>query len=664
MLVRVFIFLLLFLCLGSLTTLTSQNLVAQESALSELEQQAFQEVAAKLAPSLVQIETVGGREMIGGQLTATAASTGVVVSAEGYIITSSYHFLAEPESILVRLADGRRLPARMVSQDSVLMVTLLKIEAENLLVAKPAPQASIRVGQWAIGLGKTFDAAIPNITVGIVSALNRVWGKANVQTDAKVSPVNYGGPIANVSGEVMGILVPLSPQADGVTSGTEWYDSGIGFAVSLEKIRDNLSRMKQGKDLKPGLLGVSLKEGGAPGLPAKIEQVRFASPAQKAGLKAGDLVTRVDDKAINSKTDFQFALKPRYAGESVRLVVKRGEKTADFEIQLTDELPPYEPGFLGILPARENRLTQEPPKSGVGIRFIYQGSPAEKAGLTTDDRIVKLNEQSVTSVDDFRKQLRLSIPKTSVKLTVLRNGEEVTRELTLASPPRSVPSGLPAVLIPAVEESIEQEDLPQTGFISEELEELKHRYQAYVPEEYHPGYRYGLVLLLNGSGEDNSAATLKTWKQVCDERGLILLAPQPAEKTGWVVEELDFLKEFLELIQQKYRVDPQRIVVHGADEIGRMAIIFGFKNRKMVQGVILKNSLLPSRLPENRPGESLQLYLQSDANSPANQRLQKMLPLLDQKKYSYIREVLKDRQQAPSLEQTQLPLWIDSLDRL
>jgi len=157
--VRLALSALVLVCMGMLFLTASGAAAAQERSLSELEQQAFQEVAAKVSATIVQIQTVGGRELIGGQITATAASTGVVVTSDGYIITSSYHFLAEPDSILVRLADGRRLPAKQVAQDSVLMVTLLKIEADKLLVAEPAKQDSLRVGQWAVGLGKSYAAS-------------------------------------------------------------------------------------------------------------------------------------------------------------------------------------------------------------------------------------------------------------------------------------------------------------------------------------------------------------------------------------------------------------------------------------------------------------------------------------------------------------------------
>ena len=101
-------------------------------------------------------------------------------------------------------------------------------------------------------------ATAPNLAVGILSALDRIWGKA-IQTDAAVSPNNYGGPLVDIRGRVLGVLVPLSPEADDEMAGVEWYDSGIGFAVPLEHIQKVLPRLKKGEDLYPGLAGISLK---------------------------------------------------------------------------------------------------------------------------------------------------------------------------------------------------------------------------------------------------------------------------------------------------------------------------------------------------------------------------------------------------------------------
>ena len=104
----------------------------------------------------------------------------------------------------------------------------------------------MRVGQWAIAVGRTFESDRPNMAVGILSAVERIWGKA-IQTDAAVSPNNYGGPLVDIRGRVMGVLVPLSPEAAGEVAGMEWYDSGIGFAIPMEHIQPGLAAAEKGR---------------------------------------------------------------------------------------------------------------------------------------------------------------------------------------------------------------------------------------------------------------------------------------------------------------------------------------------------------------------------------------------------------------------------------
>src|SRR5262249_50853475 len=128
-------------------------------------------------------------------------------------------------------------------------------------VPAATPKDEIKVGHTSLAVGRTLNSAIdevPSVSEGIISAKDRIWGKA-LQTDAKVSPINYGGPLIDLTGRIQGILVPSSPRAEGETAGLEWYDSGIGFAIPLEDINRVLPRLKQGKDLKPGVIGVNMQ---------------------------------------------------------------------------------------------------------------------------------------------------------------------------------------------------------------------------------------------------------------------------------------------------------------------------------------------------------------------------------------------------------------------
>ena len=221
-------------------------LTAQPSdALNDATEQALKAASQRVAPTVVQIETTGGTEMIGmggrggmGFRKGVGPTTGLIVDADGYVISSAFNFAQKPASIMVAVPGrGDRLVADVVATDQTRMLTLLKIDATGLPVPAPTPKSDVRIGQWAVALGRALDAnpdRLPAMSVGVISALDRIFGKA-VQTDAKISPVNYGGPLVDLDGRVIGVLVPASPRGDSETAGVEWYDSGIGFAIPLDR---------------------------------------------------------------------------------------------------------------------------------------------------------------------------------------------------------------------------------------------------------------------------------------------------------------------------------------------------------------------------------------------------------------------------------------------
>ena len=299
-----------------------------------LEQQAFAAAVDRVAPAVVRIETVGGLERIGKVVFGTGPTTGLIVDKEGYIVSSQFNFSNKPASILVRMTDGTRKPAKLVATDHNRMIVLLKIETdEPLPVATIAALDEIRVGQWAIGVGRTYDVARPNMSVGIISALDRIWGKA-MQTDAAISPNNYGGPLVDIHGRVMGVLVPLSPQSANALAGMEWYDSGIGFAVPAEQIQAVLPRLRKGEDLRPGVIGIAPASKDLNTGEPIIGAVQPKSPAAKAGLKKGDRIVEIDGREIRRTADLKREISSRYAGDKIKLVVLRDKKRIENTLEL------------------------------------------------------------------------------------------------------------------------------------------------------------------------------------------------------------------------------------------------------------------------------------------------------------------------------------------
>src|SRR5262245_17805230 len=265
--------------------------------LHELQDQAKKAAVARAGPSVVAIETSGGTDIIvagpRGQkiLKGVGPTSGLVVDPDGYIITSAFNFANKPSSIFVSVAGQQeKFVAKVVATDQTRMLTLLKIDAKGLSVPTAAPKDKVRIGHTSLALGRTLVQNVdqpPSVSEGIISAVDRIWGKA-IQSDAKISPVNYGGPLVDLQGRVTAVLVPLSPNAEGETAGFEWYDSGIGFGVPMEDIFATLPRLKLGKDLKKGLLGVIMRSTDQYGTTPVIASVTPGSAAAEIDLKSGD----------------------------------------------------------------------------------------------------------------------------------------------------------------------------------------------------------------------------------------------------------------------------------------------------------------------------------------------------------------------------------------
>lgn len=644
----------------------SDTLLAQPKTgeLEAREEQAFRQAAGRVTPSLVRIETVGGLERVGQVLTGTGPTTGVIVSPDGYIISSAFNFASKPASILVTLFDGRRLPAVQVALDKVKMLTLLKVEADGLLPPEPAPRESFKVGQWAIALGKTLDET-PSVSVGIVSALGRIWGKA-IQTDAKISPVNWGGTLVDIQGRVLGILVPLSPQASGEVAGVEWYDSGIGFAIPLVDVYATLDRLKAGKDLHPGLLGITMKGHDLyEGLPT-IDRVRYGSPAQQAGFKPGDSIIELDGKKVQRLAQLRHVLGNKYAGETVAVTIRRQDEQLSRELILAETLIPYESAYLGLLPVRpEADHAAEP---GVTIRHVFADSPAASAGLARAERIVRFNGEEVLTPSALLDFISRQRPGDTAKLSVIAaEGAPEPREVevALASLPASVPTDLrPAPMAPRSRELADK--TLHLGRFTEKMPAHEHDYWAYVPEDYNPDYQYGLVVWLHPGGDTMEAAMIKSWQTLCDERGLILLAPKARQVAGWAPDEIEFIKDAVEEFQKNYSIDKSRVVLHAFGNAGPIAWLAAFKHRSLFHGLALVAAPLQAPPPDNEPDFRLQIHLTSGDADPLHRGMLATIKALREMKYPVVDVTIPDggHKYPPAEVVTGIATWIDLLDRI
>jgi len=644
---------------AALLALTFAPPLAQAGqSLAELEERAVKAAVAHVAPSVVRIETIGGLERVGQMLVGTGPTTGLVVDADGLIISSAFNFIQRPDSILVTLADGTRLPAKLVATDHSRMLVLLSVHpATPLAVAEAVPPEEIRVGQWAIAVGRTLSADAPNVSVGIVSALDRVWGRA-IQTDAKISPTNYGGPLIDVSGRVFGLLVPLLPDSVRTDSGVEWYDSGIGFAVPLSGINSALPRLAAGNDLYPGLLGIAMKAGDLISQAAEIAACRPHSPASEAGLRVGDMIVEINGKPVTRQAQFKQELNRHYAGDHVRLVITRAGERLEREIELAEKILPYEFPFAGILPLRP--LASKPAE--LTVRFVYPDSPAARAGIQPGDQILTLGGEPVKTAEQATQRLRSRVPGDKIAIGLVRDGQAISHEIELGRLPEDVPHELPAPHLPSEVKGAE----PAVGVVSLAFGESKSGCLAYVPTNYQSDLRYGVVIWLHGAAAEKQDDLVARWKLHCEAHDLILLAPKSANPEKWQPADVRTVHEALEELSKQYAIDPARVVVHGYEAGGTLAYLFAFGHADTVRGVAAVGTALPPwlTLPENDPANRLAIYSATAAQESMTPAVDAGLARLRAMKYPVtVKGLGPEPRYLNADELDELVRWIDTLDR-
>jgi serine protease Do len=626
--------------------------------LEFLEQQALRSAVDRVAPSVLRIETVGGLERVQKILFGTGPTTGLVVDPQGYIISSAFNFVNKPASILVRLPDGSRKPAKLVCTDHNRMIVLLKVETDKPLpMPEAVPEAEMRVGQWCVGVGRTFEADKPNMAVGVLSAKGRIWGKA-IQTDASISPNNYGGPLVDVRGRVMGVIVPLSPQAANEVAGYEWYDSGIGFAVPLEQIINILPKMKKGEDLHPGVIGVNLGKGAIYTDESLISNVRARSPADKAGLKANDRIVEIDGRKVARAAEVKEMISRRYAGEKIKVIAMRGDKRIEADVDLVAKLEAYLHPFLGILPMRAAG-----DKPGAAVRYVYPNSPAAGAKIEPGDAIVSIAGKPVKNRDEALQQLDQVEPNQAAEFEV-RHGDQ-TRKVKVKL--ERLPEGLPPATLPPAHAEAKPGSgaKPKVGAMPLQVAEFKNEVWAYVPENYDASVPCGVVVLLYGTTLPEQKDLLPLWKPLCDRHDLVLVVPKAANNGVWQPGEAALIEKLIGQVKGAYQVDPMRVVLFGRDSGAGLAYNAAFRNRELYRAVASLDAAPMIPPPESDPVHHLAVYVAAAKNSKQAQAIEAAAKGLRAQGVPVTQKDLgKDPRDLTPEELAELARWIDMLDRI
>jgi S1-C subfamily serine protease/predicted esterase len=689
---------------------------------------AMKAASAKVAPTIVKIETAGGAEVVPvgpkgpgpagpGMRKGTGPTTGLVVDADGYIITSSFNFVNKPTDIFVTVPGRQRLVAKSVATDQTRMLTLLKVDARDLPVPVAFPKKDVEIGQWGMVLGRTSDTEIdhpPSMTVGIVSATNRIWGKA-IQTDAKTSPVNYGGPLVSIDGRVFGVVVPASNRAEGETAGVDVYDGGIGFAVPLEDIFAVLPRLKKGQDLKRGLLGINPQGNDVYNAAPVIGAIQPDSAAARAGMQVGDKILELNNKKIPNFSTLQHVLGPMYDGDEVTVKVMRGDKEQVFkDVKLQGTSTAYVNAFLGLLPMRDD------PGPGVEIRYVYPKSPADTAGLKAGDRIMKFGPGATPIPIANRAALLLAMqrltPNTEVKIEVKRkekDGEKETEKtVTVTAKVIAAPDMLPDKLplpssagkalegqpkpkkdgkgpFPSMEAPEEEQfavflqdkkddekkdepkkDKPkvETGFLKRNNEALGREYWVYVPDNYDPNRSYGLLVWFHDAtdGGKDGEKVARTFRDFCEDYNFILMGPKSGNNDGWVASEGGLVLQDVKTVLGQYTIDKNRVVAHGKGNGGQMAFDMGFHTRDVFRGIGTVGAVLGTNPKENIANQPLSFFISGGDKDPLIKDIKDGKDLLIEKRFPVIFREMKEsgKEYFDAATFADFLAWLDSLDRI
>ncbi len=414
------------------------SLNAAERTTAKDWRKGFVEVAKKVKPSVVAIRsertvTVGpgmGEDFFKGtpfedffkehgeppvKRKQMGEGSGVIVDARGYILTNN-HVVAGAEKISIHLFDGRELKGTVRGTDPRTDLAVVHVEAADLPVATLGDSDKLEVGEWAIAIGSPFGLE-ETVTVGVISAKGRSGlGTGNyedfIQTDASINPGNSGGPLVNIEGDVIGINAMIIQPGQ-----------GIGFAIPMNLAKTIMTELiKTGKVIRPwvgiGLQDITsdlmkffnLKEKAG----ALISQVYAGSPAEKAGLKVGDVVIQVDGVKVTNSQDVVREVLKKKVGQTVNFVVLREGKRTEIAVT-TAQMPekigergPVQPGkeWFGL---RVSNVTPDLAKQlglkkaeGVVVVGVEPNSVAQTAGLKSGDVILEVNRQKVFSENDYR----------------------------------------------------------------------------------------------------------------------------------------------------------------------------------------------------------------------------------------------------------------------
>jgi len=369
--------------------------------------------------------------------------TGVIVSEDGYVLTNN-HVVRGADEVEVILSTDRKFKAKIIGTDKATDVAVLKVDAKGLAPARLGNSEEMEVGDWVLAMGSPFGLE-QTVTAGIVSAK----GRANVgitdyedfiQTDAAINPGNSGGPLVNMKGEIIGINTAIASRSGG--------SMGVGFAIPSDMVRRIMESIMTDGRVNRGWLGVGIQDldedlaqsfGLKSTQGALVGSVMADGPADQAGLKAGDVLLKLDGKIVRDANHLRHMVAGIRPQKKIRMEVFRKKETIQVEVtiglrdldQLSQRIVPEDgPGTassLGITVEtlaleQAKKLGYDPDQKGVVVKAVQPAGLASQVGLQPGDVIVSINGKEIHTSDQFRAVMEKSNTKEGIRMRVKRDG--------------------------------------------------------------------------------------------------------------------------------------------------------------------------------------------------------------------------------------------------
>jgi serine protease Do/serine protease DegQ len=346
--------------------------------------------------------------------TEQSLGSGVVIDGKrGYIITNQ-HVIDKADQIAVNLHDGRTLKATLVGADPETDIAVLKVENGELASLPMSDSDKLRVGDFVVAIGNPFGLG-QTVTSGIVSALGRsglgIEGYEDfIQTDASINPGNSGGALVNLRGELVGINTAILSKSGG--------NVGIGFAIPINMVRDIMQQLVEHGEVRRGSMGAQAQDltpelAAAFGLDmhqgAVVTQVTKGTPADKSGMKTGDVITHINGRPVKDASDVRTRIGLLRIGEKVEMRVLRNGKPVLLNALIEEpevvsiEGEKLHPRLAGALLANVSGETERGRVEGVVVAHVAPGSASMLAGLRKGDLIAQANRKEVRTIDDVRE---------------------------------------------------------------------------------------------------------------------------------------------------------------------------------------------------------------------------------------------------------------------